>query len=110
MATGAGDFLFDFLPSGFDFPAGAIELDHLFDRKALDLIMVPGVAFDATGARLGNGRGYYDRLFAEVRPDCPVSGVGFESQIFAEIPMDRFDIHLDGVMTEAHFYRVKAAR
>lgn len=77
------------------------------DRKALDLIMVPGVAFDATGARLGNGRGYYDRLLAEVRPDCPAIGVSFESQIFEEIPMDRFDIHLDGVITEAHFYRGK---
>jgi 5-formyltetrahydrofolate cyclo-ligase len=75
------------------------------DPRALDLIMVPGVAFDASGGRLGNGQGYYDRLLAEVRPDCELIGVGFESQIFDEIPMGRFDVCLDGIITEQRFYR-----
>ncbi len=83
------------------------EATKEIDPRVLDLIMVPGVAFDANGGRLGNGRGYYDRLLAEVRPDCQSIGVGFESQIFDDIPMDRFDIYLDGVITEAHFYRGK---
>jgi 5-formyltetrahydrofolate cyclo-ligase len=73
--------------------------------KEIDLIMVPGVAFDASGGRLGNGRGYYDRLLAEVRADCKLIGVGFESQIFDTIPMDEHDIYLDGVITEKQFYR-----
>ncbi|MGH8549337.1 MAG: 5-formyltetrahydrofolate cyclo-ligase [Methylococcales bacterium] len=74
------------------------------DPRNLDLIMVPGVAFDVRGGRLGNGQGYYDRLLAAVRPDCELIGVGFESQIFEEIPMGSFDIRLDGVITEKHFY------
>lgn len=74
------------------------------DPQALDLILLPGVAFDANGGRLGNGRGYYDRLLAEIIPGCQVIGVGFECQIFEEIPMDRFDRYLDVVITEAHFY------
>lgn len=77
------------------------------DPKELDLIMVPGVAFDPEGNRLGNGQGYYDRLLAEVRPDCELIGVCFESQIFEAIPMGPLDIALDGVLTEQHFYRGK---
>ncbi|MGH8553903.1 MAG: 5-formyltetrahydrofolate cyclo-ligase [Methylococcales bacterium] len=77
------------------------------DPQALDLIMVPGVAFVANAGRLGNGRGYYDRLLGELRSDCLAIGVGFETQIFEEIPMDRFDRYLDGVITEANYYRGK---
>lgn len=77
------------------------------DPKALDLIVVPGVAFDTDGGRLGNGQGYYDRLLVEVRPDCELLGVGFESQIFEEIPMGPLDIYLDGVITETRFYTGK---
>lgn len=75
------------------------------DPRQLDLIMVPGVAFDAQGGRLGNGQGYYDRLLAEVRPDCELIGVGFECQIFKQIPMNKQDIYLDGVITERSFYK-----
>lgn len=74
------------------------------DPKALDLIMAPGVAFDARGGRLGNGRGYYDRLLGAIRPNCRVVGVGFESQIFDRIPMETYDVYLDGVITDANYY------
>ena len=70
----------------------------------LDLIMVPGVAFDRHGARLGNGAGYYDRLLIEVREDCQLIGVCFESQLHDEVIMDRFDIHMDQVLTEEEIY------
>lgn len=70
----------------------------------LDLIMVPGVAFDCDGGRLGNGQGYYDRLLATVRPDCRLYGVGYESQLFGEIPMGAQDVYLDGVITEKSVY------
>lgn len=73
--------------------------------RKIDLIMVPGVAFDSKGGRLGNGQGYYDRLLAEVRPDCALIGVGFECQIFDQIPMDEHDIYLDGILTENRFYK-----
>jgi 5-formyltetrahydrofolate cyclo-ligase len=77
------------------------------DPRALDLIMVPGVAFDAEGGRLGNGQGYYDRLLAGVRPDCGLYGVAFEAQLFDRIPMGGLDVYLDGVITEKCWYRGK---
>ncbi|HSN23293.1 MAG TPA: 5-formyltetrahydrofolate cyclo-ligase, partial [Methylomicrobium sp.] len=50
--------------------------------RELDLILVPGVAFDRNGGRLGNGAGYYDRLLATVRHDTRLYGACFESQLF----------------------------
>ena len=67
------------------------------DLKQLDLVLVPGVAFDLAGRRLGRGRGFYDRLLAEVRgTKC---GVAFDQQIAAEVPIDPHDIILDCIVT-----------
>lgn len=70
----------------------------------LDLVVVPGVAFDRTGGRLGNGAGYYDRLLAEVRPDARLYGICFEAQLLDAVVMDAHDVPMDAVFTEAHVY------
>ena len=70
----------------------------------LDLIMVPGVAFDKTGARIGYGKGYYDKLLAGARPDAPLVALAFECQIVPEIPTDDHDVLMDKVLTEANTY------
>lgn len=63
----------------------------------LDFILVPGVAFNASGYRLGRGRGYYDRMLPSIQGiRC---GVAYEQQIRAEIPVDPHDIHVDYVAT-----------
>jgi 5-formyltetrahydrofolate cyclo-ligase len=77
---------------------------HL-EPKQLDLVMVPGVAFDASGGRLGHGRGYYDRLLADVRPDTPLVALAFECQLFPRIPMGPHDVYMDLVITEHGTYR-----
>jgi 5-formyltetrahydrofolate cyclo-ligase len=62
-----------------------------------DLILVPGIGFDAAGNRLGRGKGYYDRLLSMTRGyKC---GVGFEEQLVEEIPADTHDIKMDSVIT-----------
>jgi 5-formyltetrahydrofolate cyclo-ligase len=71
----------------------------------LDLIMVPGVAFDRTGGRLGNGAGYYDRLLKMVRKDTVLIGVSFEAQMMPEIIMGPHDVYMDYVITEAAIYK-----
>lgn len=63
----------------------------------LDLALVPGVAFDLCGRRLGRGKGFYDQLLADVRGTT--CGVAFDEQIVAEIPIEPHDIHLNCILT-----------
>lgn len=77
------------------------------EPERLDLIMVPGVAFDKAGGRLGNGAGYYDRLLARIRTDCVKAAVCFEAQLLPEIAMGPHDIYMDYVITERTIYSGK---
>ena len=74
------------------------------DVKELDLIMVPGVAFDRTGARMGHGFGYYDKLLEHARADAPLVALAFECQLFPEIPTAPHDIFMDKIITERAIY------
>lgn len=80
------------------------EKSREVDPERLDLIMVPGVAFDKVGGRLGNGAGYYDRLLSRVRPDCVTAAVCYESQLLPEIAMEPHDVYMDYVLTERATY------
>ncbi len=70
------------------------------DPRELDIVMVPGVAFSRQGARMGNGQGYYDRLLQQVRPDCPLVAVCYESQLFDDLIVAAHDVFMDKVITE----------
>lgn len=73
--------------------------------EEVDLVMVPGVAFDRRGARMGHGFGYYDKLLERARPDAPLVALAFECQIFDEIPTQPHDIFMDAIVTEKTIYR-----
>jgi 5-formyltetrahydrofolate cyclo-ligase len=64
-----------------------------------DVVVVPGVAFDRSGGRLGRGRGYYDRALAELRRSF-VIGLALESQVVDEVPRGSLDQLVDAVVTE----------
>jgi 5-formyltetrahydrofolate cyclo-ligase len=68
--------------------------------ESLDVVLVPGLAFDRRGARLGYGKGYYDRLLRRVRPDALKLGIAFQCQLFPEVPTLDHDVLLDAVLTE----------
>ncbi|HVJ81991.1 MAG TPA: 5-formyltetrahydrofolate cyclo-ligase [Planctomycetia bacterium] len=70
----------------------------------LDLVQVPGVAFDRRGARMGHGKGYYDKLLQHARPDARLVALAFECQLFPEIPTADHDIFMDAVVTEKATY------
>ena len=70
------------------------------DPTEIDLVMVPGVAFDSRGGRTGHGNGYYDKLLALVRPDIPLIAIAFDCQVFSEVPMGTHDVFMDKVVTE----------
>lgn len=70
----------------------------------LDLVLVPGVGFDLLGRRLGRGRGYYDRLLAQISgTKC---GVGFDEQIVEVIPTEPHDVHLNCILTPTRWLKV----
>jgi 5-formyltetrahydrofolate cyclo-ligase len=72
--------------------------------EELDLIMVPGVAFDRRGGRMGHGKGYYDKLLEHARRDTPLVALAFECQMFPEVPVAEHDIFMDKIITEAAVY------
>jgi 5-formyltetrahydrofolate cyclo-ligase len=74
------------------------------DVSELDLVIVPGVGFDARGGRTGHGKGYYDKLLENAKPETPLVALSFECQMFDEIPMQSHDIFMDKVVTEEKVY------
>lgn len=67
----------------------------------LDLVVVPGIAFDRIGHRLGYGQGYYDRALQECRADCKKVGFAYDFQIVGSLPtMQDHDRTLSVLMTE----------
>lgn len=83
------------------------ELGKEVAPERLDCVMVPGVAFDRNGGRLGNGAGYYDRLLKSVRADAVLIGVCFESQLVEQVVTEVHDVSMDIVMTEKTLYAGK---
>jgi len=87
----------DSLPNGkFGIPEPGADSRQI-PLNQLDLVMVPGVAYDLSGRRVGRGRGFYDRMLANVRgTKC---GVAFEQQILGEVPVEPHDVRLDCLLT-----------
>ena len=68
------------------------------DYRQIDLAIIPGVAFDTHGHRLGRGRGYYDRLLSKL--STYNIGICFSFQVCKEVPIEPFDKTMDEVWTE----------
>lgn len=85
-------------------PRGILEPDpakcKAVPLDCIDIAIIPGVAMDEKGARIGSGDGYYDRLI----PDLPMTtrkvGLVFEGQLVAQVPMESHDRHVDIIITE----------
>ncbi|MFN0195423.1 MAG: 5-formyltetrahydrofolate cyclo-ligase [Planctomycetaceae bacterium] len=66
----------------------------------VDLVLVPGLAFDRQGNRLGRGKGYYDRLLSQALPRTTLVALAFEEQILESIPIEPHDVKMDYIATE----------
>jgi len=66
----------------------------------IDLIVVPGVAFDTRGRRLGYGKGYFDRLLSDSGAGLAKIGLAYECQVFNELPVADHDVSMDSIVTE----------
>lgn len=78
------------------------------DDAALDLVLVPGIAFDRQGWRLGFGAGLYDRFLARV--DAPRVALAFSLQILGSLPVESHDEPVDWIVTEGETIACRAIR
>jgi 5-formyltetrahydrofolate cyclo-ligase len=77
-------------------------------ESEIDLVLVPLLAVDSKGNRLGYGKGYYDRFFKRLNSQAFKLGVAFEFQVLSHVPATESDIRLDAVMTESGMMGCKA--
>jgi len=77
--------------------------------ETIDWVLVPGVAFDAAGGRLGYGGGFYDRLLPLLTRGTPRVVGAFALQLVASVPMGTHDLRIDTIVTERQTIVVPAA-
>ncbi|WP_297131959.1 5-formyltetrahydrofolate cyclo-ligase [Terrisporobacter sp.] len=73
--------------------------------KNIDVVIVPAVAYDINGFRLGYGGGFYDRFLENIREDAVTIGIAFDLQIFDEVPKEPHDAQLDYIITESRILK-----
>jgi len=88
----------DLLPGAFGIrePSPALPIVGI---EEIDAFLCPGLAFDPNGGRLGRGRGFYDRLLAQARPDARKLGIAFPFQLVANTFPEPHDVRMDQVLT-----------
>lgn len=72
---------------------------QLISPLDIDLLIMPGVAFDKNNGRIGYGGGFYDRYLKRIDPGAHKIALAYDFQIFDEIPMDEFDERVDFIIT-----------
>lgn len=95
-------------------PLGILEPrpDRLrpIDPKTVDLHIVPGIAFDEMGFRIGYGKGYYDRFLLQRSRESTTVGLAFDVQVTDRVPRDIWDIPVDFVATETQLINCSIGR
>lgn len=88
----------DLVPKKF----GILELEEIhqdpIEIQKIDLIIVPAIAFDRQGHRLGYGRGYYDQLLKETT--APTIGLAYSCQVVDRLPFEPHDVPVQHLLTE----------
>lgn len=77
------------------------------EPNRLDLVLVPGLAWDFWGGRLGQGGGYYDRFLPKLSPRTRTVGAGFDCQILDAVPLEPEDYAVDFLVTESRWIRCR---
>jgi 5-formyltetrahydrofolate cyclo-ligase len=90
----------DLAPGLWNIPEPKEEKLRPVEAGEIDFVVVPGVAFDVRGNRLGYGGGYYDRFFAGLRAGVPLVALTFEVQMLDRVPVEPWDRRVDIIITE----------
>ena len=83
------------------------EYRRVFSPEKIDLIILPGVAFDFMGNRIGRGKGYYDRFLKKVRSSAFKIALAYEIQIVENISVDVHDIPVNKIITENRIIEIE---
>jgi 5-formyltetrahydrofolate cyclo-ligase len=83
------------------------HLRHEIDTRDLDVLIIPGVAFDHSGARLGRGGGFYDRFLKSLPDGTMRVGACFSIQLLEQIPTDSHDHPMGLVVTERGIHQAQ---
>lgn len=78
------------------------------DMNEIELVVVPAVAYDKKGNRLGRGKGFYDRLLSESK--ATKIGIGFEFQIVDDVPAEPHDVPMDIVISSAGCHIIRRSK
>lgn len=71
----------------------------ILSPEELEVIVIPGLAFDRKGYRLGHGVGYYDRFLVKTHPKSRKIGLAYDFQVISQLPADGYDIPVNGILT-----------
>lgn len=83
------------------------NLQQIIAPEQIDLCLIPGIAFDHTGNRLGFGAGYYDRYLPRLRPGVKRLALAYECQLSPQtLPTDEHDLPMDYILTERQLYQI----
>lgn len=82
--------------------------DEVCSIDTIEMIVVPGVAYDRSGNRVGRGKGYYDRLLKDAK--AAKIGVGYDFQVFDQIETEPHDVRVDIVITDKAIYKTTTSR
>jgi len=95
-------------PGAFGILEPPADPSRLAPPEQFDLVLVPGLAFDRAGHRLGAGKGYYDRFLAQIK--APKIALAFAFQIVAQIPLEAHDQRVDVIVTEKEIIHTQHER
>ena len=100
LLSGLNDYDKELAPTSHGIIEPKPEFYKFVDLNDIDLMVLPGVAFDLNGHRLGYGAGYYDRLLRDADTRPFLVALAFEVQIVNKIPIGDHDVRMDKIITE----------
>lgn len=90
----------ELIPGHMGIPEPDTEKHSEIKVEDIHMLVIPGLAFDPGGARIGYGGGYYDKLLPRIKGDRTIAALAFEAQIFESLPTEEHDIPVDYIITE----------
>lgn len=92
--------LSELAPGCMDIPEPDVSEERRMDINDVDIVIMPGVAFDKKGNRIGYGAGFYDKLLSALKKQIPLIAITYEEQVLASLPSEPHDIKVHRIVTD----------